>query len=196
MENETNTANPEEQVAEVSHENGGELNQALSIDMSKEELLEAASKALKKANDQELGRKKYQKQVKDLKALLNGDAETTEETPKEEVKPNVPVNSSREEIRLIGEGYTDSEIDEIKSYAQAYNLSLADASKDDLLQARIQRAREERNTAMASLGSPRGSTVASSDKDFYNSALSGDVDLNNPANAKRFAKIAATKATR
>ena len=178
-----------------AHVEGGNNQPTISEEMSKEELLEIATKALKKANDQELGRKKYQNQVKELKAMLGGDAETEEATPVAQPKQAVQANSSREEIRLIGEGFSDSEIDEIKAYAQAYNLSLTDASKDDLLQARIKRVREERHSAMASLNSPMGSTVASSDNDFYKSVLAGDIDLNNPANSKRFAAIAAKKAT-
>lgn len=176
---------------------GGNNQPTISEEMSKEELLEIAQKAMKKANDQELGRKKYQNQVKELKALLNSDAETEEATPVAQPKQEAQANSSREEIRLIGEGFSDSEIDEIKAYAQAYNLSLTDASKDDLLQARIKRVREERHSAMASLHSPMGSTVATSDNDFYKSVLAGDVDINNnAANAKRFSAIAAKKATR
>lgn len=175
---------------------GGSNQPAVSEDMSKDELLEIATKALKKANDQELGRRKYQKQVKDLKALLNGDAETQEEPTQEAPKKQVAANSSREEIRLIGEGYSDSEIDQIKAYAQAYDMSLTDASKDGLLQANISRARDERHSAMASLNKPTGASVASSDKDFQRAAMNGDVDLTNPANAKRLAKIVADRASR
>ena len=162
--------------------------------MSTEELIAFAEKANKKANDQELARKKREEEIKELKAEKSLDSEGQDVVPttpapvtqKEDLKES---GVSLAEVRLANT-LSNDEIEQAKKYAQAFGMSLEEASNDDGFKARIESTRKISKSEDMSIDDIGTLSVRMSDDEFMKAMKAGNIDMNSQESRDRAVKLA------